>query len=129
MLIQNVTGNSSPAPSASNGNTGSPVIAASPAAEVPAVAPPYAAPPVPGTQTAQPTGSQLQSALDKLNQAMQQTNTGVQFSIDQNTKSTLIKVVDTQTGETIKQIPSKEVIAVSEAIGQFQQGLLVKQKA
>jgi flagellar protein FlaG len=124
MLIQNVTGNSSSAPSASNGNTGSPVIA-----DVPAIAPQYAAPPVPGTQTAQPTGSQLQSAVDKLNQAMQQTNTGVQFSIDQNTKSTLIKVVDTQTGETIKQIPSKEVIAVSEAIGQYQQGLLVKQKA
>jgi flagellar protein FlaG len=129
MLIQNVTGNSSPAPFASNGNAGSPVIAASPVADVPAVAPQYAAPPVPGTQTVQPTGSQLQSAVDKLNQAMQQTNTGVQFSIDQNTKSTLVKVVDTQTGETIKQIPSKEVIAVSEAIGQFQQGLLVKQKA
>lgn len=122
MLIQNVTGNSTPAPLASNGSTGSPVIAASTPS-------PGDATPASGTQAVQPTSSQLQIAVGKLNQAMQQSSTGVEFSIDKSSNSTLIKVVDTQTGETIKQIPSKEALAVSAAIGQFQQGLLVKQKA
>ena len=60
---------------------------------------------------------------------MQQANTGVEFSIDTDTKRSLIKVVDTKTGETIKQFPSKEMIAISQSIDQFQKGLLLKQKA
>jgi flagellar protein FlaG len=38
-------------------------------------------------------------------------------------------VVDTKTGETIKQFPSKEMIAIGQSIDQFQKGLLLKQKA
>ncbi len=129
MLIQNVPGNSVPAPAVSNGSTGAPgfAVTAPPAGN--AGLPQDAAPPLAVTQAAQPTNAQLQSAVDKINQTMLQANTGVEFSIDASSKATLIKVVDTQTGLTIKQIPSKEAIAVSEAIGQYQQGLLVKQKA
>lgn len=129
MLIQNVSGNPVPAPAASNGSSGTPVSTVSMPPAGNAGLPQNGALPVAGTPAAQPTNAQLQSALDKINQTMLQTNTGVEFSIDTNSKATLIKVVDTQTGQMIKQIPSKEVIAVSEAIGQYQQGLLVKQKA
>ncbi|OIR08468.1 flagellar protein FlaG [mine drainage metagenome] len=145
MLIQNVTSNSVPAPAASYGNTGSPAIAVNtPAAgSAPVVLPQTAVPPV-GTQAAnaqaantqaasaqaaQPTNAQIQSAVDKVNQAMLQANTGVEFSIDQSSNRTLVKVVDTKTGETIKQFPSKEMIAISQSIDQFQKGLLLRQKA
>jgi flagellar protein FlaG len=60
---------------------------------------------------------------------MTQSNTGLEFSIDSESKKTLIKVVDTATGATIRQFPSKEMIAISAAIDQFQKGLLFKQKA
>ena len=129
MLIQNVSGNPVPAPAASNGSSGTPVSAVPTPPVGNAGLTQNGALPVVGTPAAQPSNTQLQSALDKINQTMLQTNTGVEFSIDSNSKATLIKVVDTQTGQMIKQIPSKEVIAVSEAIGQYQQGLLVKQKA
>ena len=145
MLIQNVTSNPVPAPAASYGNTGSPVVAVSAPAtgSAPVVLPQTAVPPV-GTQaanaqagntqaasaqTAQPTNAQIQSAVDKVNQAMLQANTGVEFSIDQSSDRTLVKVVDTKTGETIKQFPSKEMIAISQSIDQFQKGLLLRQKA
>lgn len=129
MLIQNVSSSPVPAPVVSNGNSGTPVSAViTPPAGNDGL-PQNGAQPVAGTQAAQPSKAQLQSALDKINQTMLQTNTGVEFSIDTSSKATLIKVVDTQTGQMIKQIPSKEVIAVSEAIGQYQQGLLVKHKA
>lgn len=150
MLIQNVTSNPVPAPAANYGNTGSPVVAVSAPAtsSAPVVLPQTAVPPV-GTQaastqaanaqaastqaataqSAQPTNAQIQSAVDKVNQAMQQANTGVEFSIDQSSNRTLVKVVDTKTGETIKQFPSKEMIAIGQSIDQFQKGLLLKQKA
>jgi flagellar protein FlaG len=145
MLIQNVTSNPVPAPAASYGNTGAPVVAVSAPAtgNAPVVLPQTAVPPV-GTQAAnaqaantqaaaaqaaQPTNAQIQSAVDKVNQAMLQANTGVEFSIDQSSERTLVKVVDTKTGETIKQFPSKEMIAISQSIDQFQKGLLLRQKA
>jgi flagellar protein FlaG len=139
MLIQNVTGNSVPAPTANYGNTGSPVVAVSAptTGSAPVQLPQTAIPPLAGTQAAQPTNAQatpptnaqLQSAVDKVNQAMQQANTGVEFSIDKDSKKPLIKVVDTKTGETIKQFPSEEMIAISQSIDQFQKGLLLRQKA
>ena len=136
MLIQNVANN--PAPVASHGNAGSPAVAVSmPTGHANVELQQPAAPPVAGTQAgqpadthaAQPTNAQIQSAVDKANQAMQQANTGVEFSIDKDTKRSLIKVVDTKTGETIKQFPSKEMIAISQSIDQFQKGLLLRQKA
>jgi len=132
MLIQNATGNSVPAPSVINDHAGSPVVSASaPQTDsAPVTLPQKAAmSPAANTNTAQPSGAQLLSAVDKLNQAMRQSNTGLEFSIDSESKKTLIKVVDSKTGETIKQIPSKEVIAISQALDRFQQGLLLKQKA
>ena len=138
MLIQNVTNNPAPAPVASHGNDGSPVVAVStpPTGSAKVESQQPAAQPVadtqaahPAAQAAPPTNAQIQSAVDKANQAMQQANTGVEFSIDTDTKRSLIKVVDTKTGETIKQIPSKEMIAISQSIDQFQKGLLLKQKA
>ena len=145
MLIQNIASNPVPAPAASYGNTGSPAVAVStpPTGSAPVVLPQTAVPPV-GTQSAtaqaanaqaataqaaQPTNAQIQSAVDKVNQAMLQANTGVEFSIDQSSNRTLVKVIDTKTGETIKQFPSKEMIAISQSIDQFQKGLLLKQKA
>jgi flagellar protein FlaG len=142
MPIQNVTSNPVPAPAASYGNTGSPVVAVSAPAtgSAPVVLPQTAVPPLgaeaanaqaAGTQAAagQTTNAQIQSAVDKVNQVMLQANTGVEFSVDQSSDRTLVKVVDTKTGETIKQFPSKEMIAISQSIDQFQKGLLLRQKA
>jgi flagellar protein FlaG len=150
MLIQNLSGNTVPTPPASYGNAGTPAASVSApntgsaTVELPQVAVPQAT----GTQGAntqaagtqasstqaaqqasQPTNAQLQSAVEKVNQAMLQANTGVEFSIDQDSNKTLVKVVDTKTGDTIKQFPSKEMIAISQSIDQFQKGLLLRQKA
>jgi flagellar protein FlaG len=134
MLIQNVTANSAPAPSAF-GSTGTPAVSIPATGSAPAELPQVAVPAVSNAHAAQPgnaqqpTDAQLQSAVDKLNRSMQQSNTNLQFSIDNASKRTLVKVIDAGTGETIKQFPSKEVLAISEAIDQFQKGMLLRQKA
>jgi len=81
-------------------------------------------------KTKAPTQTQVQNAVDSLNKAMGQISSDVQFSIDKSTKQTVIRVVESKTGEVIRQFPSEEVLAISRAIDQMQQqGLLLKQKA
>ena len=77
----------------------------------------------------EPSAAQLQDAVDSINQAMKQANSNLEFSIDRDTKKTIVKVVEAQTGTVIKQFPSEEVIAISKAIDSYQKGWLVEQKA
>jgi flagellar protein FlaG len=95
---------------------------------------PHAAPEMPqvaiSAATGQPpTPEQLKTAVDSINSAVQKSNPDVEFSIDQSTKQTVIKVMDSQTGQLITQFPSKEALAVSQMIGQSRSGALVKQQA
>ncbi|MBZ0105903.1 MAG: flagellar protein FlaG [Sulfuricella denitrificans] len=77
----------------------------------------------------QPTTEQLKGAVDSINQAMRQSNRGLEFSVDSATKRPIVKMVDMETGEVIRQIPSDETLAISRSIDHFQQGLLLKQEA
>lgn len=80
-----------------------------------------------GTQLS-PT--QLKSVVDKINVAMKELNSNLQFSIDQDTQRVVVKVVEAQTGQVIKQFPSAEMLALAKSIGSsMPQGLLVKQNA
>lgn len=133
MLIQNATSNLVTAPVVTNDHAGSPAVVV-PAPNIGNVLPAENQQPVvtahaASSQVTQPSEAQLQGALDKINQAMRQNNTNLEFSIDQESKQMLIKVVDSSTGEIIRQFPSKEILAISESIDQFQKGLLIKQKA
>jgi flagellar protein FlaG len=47
--------------------------------------------------------------------------------VDGETKRVIVKVIDTETGELIRQLPSEETLAISRAIGVVQKGLLLKQ--
>lgn len=79
----------------------------------------------------QPSAQQLKSAVDSINQAMRQANKSVELSVDSSTKKPVVKMMDSETGELIRQYPSEEVLAIAQAIDQYlgQQGLLFKQKA
>lgn len=77
----------------------------------------------------QPSPEQLKNAVDVINVVMRQSNLSLEFSVDTDTKKQIVKLVDTETGELIRQFPSEETLAISRSIDQFQQGLLLKQKA
>ena len=77
----------------------------------------------------QPTIAELKRAVSTINQGMQQANLDLQFSIDTDSQRTVVKMVDTSTGELIRQYPTKATLAISLGIEQFQQGLLVKREA
>ena len=75
------------------------------------------------------TSEQLKQAVEEINRAMRQSNRNLEFSVDDATSRVVVRLTDTETGEVIRQIPSEETLAISRSIGEFQQGLLLKQKA
>lgn len=79
----------------------------------------------------QPSPEQLKEAADNIKQAMQQSdqNLEFEFSMDTDTKKTVVKVMDRQTGELVRQIPSEETVAIARSIDRFQRSLLLNQKA
>ena len=91
------------------------------------------APPI-QTAAPQPSPEQLKVAVNNINQAMRQSKQNLEFSVDTTTKKPVVKMVDTDTGELIRQFPSEAVLAIASSIDQFllqhqfQQGLLLNQK-
>lgn len=74
-----------------------------------------------------PSSAQLEKAVSHINQVLRQANRNLEFSVDDETKRVIVKVVDTETGELIRQLPSEETLAISRAIDTVQKGLLLKQ--
>lgn len=77
----------------------------------------------------QASADELKSAVAVINQAMRQSNHDLEFSVDTDTHRTVVKMVDTSTGELIRQFPTDAALAISRSIDQFQQGRLLTQKA
>ena len=59
-----------------------------------------------------PSVAELTGALDRLNGYMEETQRGLRFSIDDDSGRTIIRVVDTETEEVIRQIPSEEMLVL-----------------
>lgn len=84
------------------------------------------------TSEHEPSPQQIQVAVGTINQIMQQSNQSMEISVDFNTKIPVVKLTDTVTGELIRQMPSKEILAIARSIDQFlkfQRGLLLNHEA
>lgn len=70
----------------------------------------------------------VESAVKRANQVVQASVRDLEFTVDDSSGKTVVKVVDRATKEVIRQIPSDEMLAIAESIERMQ-GLLVKQQA
>jgi flagellar protein FlaG len=70
----------------------------------------------------------LNKAVDAINRFINPVASSIQFSVDEDSGRTLVKVVDTDTNTVLRQFPSKEALAISHELDKLQ-GLLVKEKA
>jgi len=77
----------------------------------------------------QPSAEQVKSAVDNANKVLKQAGNNIEFSIDTDTNKTVVKLVESGTGELIRQYPTKEMLAIAHAIDQLQHGAFLKQKA
>lgn len=74
------------------------------------------------------TAAELKEALDQFKTAISVVANELTFSIDEDSGRTLVKIIDRETEEVIKQIPSEEMLQIAKALDKLQ-GLLVKQDA
>lgn len=74
------------------------------------------------------TRDQLDQAVSTINKTMQATSQNLEFSVDSDTRDVVVKVIDQQTKQVLRQIPSEEAIEISKSIDKLQ-GLLIKQTA
>ena len=56
---------------------------------------------------------ELTTAVDQLNGYLAETQRGLRFSIDDDSGRTIVHVVDTETDEVIRQIPSEEMLVLT----------------
>lgn len=69
-----------------------------------------------GAKVQKPDLEQLTEAVAKLNDHLQTINRDLYFSIDDASGQTVVKVVNSETDELIRQIPSEEVLRISQTI-------------
>ena len=75
-----------------------------------------------------PSAGELKKALEEVEKAVAPMAQSLQFSLDKDSGRTVVKVMDTDTNEVIRQIPTEEVLAISKAVDKLK-GLLIKQQA
>ena len=71
--------------------------------------------------------AQIKEAVKATNDFVSLVNSAVEFTVDDDTQLTVVKVIDKGTKEVIRQIPSEEMLAIAKALDTVQ-GLLVRQK-
>jgi len=71
---------------------------------------------------------QVDDAVKKINHSIQENAQGLEFSVDRDNGRIIVKVVDQETKEVLRQMPSKEALDIAKSLDRTM-GLLIKQKA
>lgn len=62
---------------------------------------------------------QVRAVAEQLNKLMDSTSTKLSFQVDRSLKKTIIKVVDAQTNQVIRQIPSEDALKMAQNVQQM----------
>ena len=82
----------------------------------------------PSVSNPQQSAENLDTAVKAVNEFVNTVNKDLQFSVDGDTGKTVVKVIDKNTNEVIRQVPSEEMMVIAKALNSIK-GLLVQQKA
>jgi flagellar protein FlaG len=73
--------------------------------------------------TAQPSAEELEQAVNKANSFLQSVQRGLQFRVDKDTNTTVVKVVDSESGEVVRQIPPERTLEMLKEMSEMQNKL------
>jgi flagellar protein FlaG len=77
-----------------------------------------------------PSLDEVNRAVSELNKSPQAKSQGLEFSIDTDTKRTVVKVIDQSTKEVLRQIPTPEALEIAKAMeAKSTKGVLIQQTA
>jgi len=75
-----------------------------------------------------PTREAVHEAAKRIEEFVQSVGRTLSFSVDSSTGRSILRVVDPQSGEVVRQLPPEEVLRVARAV-EFMQGVLVNHRA
>lgn len=100
----------------------------------PASAPPAPTSPIPG-KTLRSDGEQNQAgnadvlrAVERINESLPPSSQGIEFAVDADSERVIVKVIDRETREVLRQMPTEEALEIAKALDR-NQGLLIRQEA
>jgi flagellar protein FlaG len=70
----------------------------------------------------------MEKAVATLNKLVAPAAQAIQFAIDDESGRTVVKVIDTETRQVLRQVPSEEAIGISRVLDRLR-GLLIQEKA
>lgn len=79
------------------------------------------------TKAAAPSKTELKNSVDAINRFLKDTSE-VQFSIDEDSGKSVIKVVDTETKKVLNQFPSEQSLEISKNLSSYK-GMIINSKA
>ncbi|MBI3711431.1 MAG: flagellar protein FlaG [Burkholderiales bacterium] len=81
------------------------------------------------TQAArEPSVSEVSKAVSDINKAIQALSQNLEFSVDKDANKVVVKVIDQQTKQVLRQIPTVEALEIAKSLDKLQ-GLLIRQQA
>lgn len=79
-------------------------------------------------EDAQPNVKEMETAVENLNKVIATSLQSIQFSMDDESGKLVVKVLDTETKQVLRQIPNPEVLAISKNLARLQ-GLFISDRA
>lgn len=74
------------------------------------------------------SAAEVDKAVKNINQAIQVISQNLEFSVDTDAKEVIVKVIDQQTKQVLRQIPTEEALDIAKSLDKLQ-GLLIRQQA
>ena len=80
-----------------------------------------------------PTPSEVSSAVEDISRHVQNVQRNLSFTIDEDSGSTVVKVIDSESDEVIRQYPTEEILEIRRHLSEMSDdeltGILVQTKA
>lgn len=106
--------------SGSAGSSGTPRAAAQ--------APPPQTAPVAAPKSSQTSVHVAMNAARQINDFLKSSSAGLEFKVDGDSKRVVVRIVDSETGKVIRQIPTEEMLAIAQSL-EHAPGVLFELKA
>lgn len=90
-----------------------PQLSAVPASPKPKPSQPVASRPAEDARSASASGPNLEAATKSVEAFLQRSSSSLKFGVDQETGSYTFKIIDPVTQETIRQVPSEEILEMA----------------
>ena len=75
-----------------------------------------------------PTAAAVTDAIKQINRVVREAGQNIEFSVDDDSGRTVVKVVDTETNKVLRQLPSEAAMAIAKGLDSVK-GMLINSKA